>query len=903
MELSATAYVILGMVSREPRSGYEIKAIVDQTTRFFWAASYGQIYPELKRLSEAGLIEGSDAPRGDRKRTVYEITADGEAELKDWLRRPPQTSEMREEGLLKLFFSGLLEPKEAAATLRDDARAPDRALRATARDGARKSRVEGPLPADGAAGRDRVQPVVRRLVRADGGSAARVAGGKERLMFDALARLADRRPRRIGLLAIAFFLIAGGVGGSVADRLDPYGADDPATETVEAREQLEDAGLRVPAVIVVVDDAPLADPATRARVVSLERDLRDRAEVQSVSGWYDTRSSDFVSRDGRATYLAVALKPTEDKAWQEAGADVADDLAGRPGITVGGAAVAQEQVNKQVEEDLRTAEMLAFPLLFLLSFLFFRSLVAALLPVMIGLLAIVGTFLILRIASEFGSISIFALNLTTGLGLGLAIDYSLFVVSRYREEIAKDGPGLAAMRRVLATAGRTVFFSSLTVAAALASLLVFPQRFLYSMGLGGSLVVLLAALISLTVLPAVLTLLGSRVNSLAPRFLQRRAEADARPDSQGFWYRLSRFVMRRPVPVATLSALFLIVLGLPFFGIKFNTVDPTVLPKEASARQAYDEVSAEFPPYRETPIWIAVDGAGAKEATALAGRIRRVEGVAAVAPPQRLRGGVSAIRAISESAFKSEASQSTVERIRAIPAPPGASVKVGGRHRGLCRLPGQPGPPPADRLRDHRRRDPGHPLPDDRLGGAAGQVADHERAQPERRLRPARVDLPGRQAGRVPRLHEPGSDRADDADPSLRGRLRPLDRLRGLPPLADQGGARQRCVGLGVGCDRARADREDRDRGRPPLRGGHWRLRDLEDHLHQGERGRHRARRADRRQHHPSPPRSLADGAAREVELVGAGALAAPTRPGWNPGGRCGTRRGEGKLTCSTGRS
>ena len=161
--------------------------------------------------------------------------------------------------------------------------------------------------------------------------------------------------------------------------------------------------------------------------------------------------------------------------------------------------------------------MLAFPLLFLLSLLFFRSLVASLLPLMIGGLAIVGTFLILRVASEFGSISIFALNLTTALGLGLAIDYSLFIVSRYREEIAKDGPGLAAMRRVLATSGRTVFFSSLTVAAALASLLVFPQRFLYSMGLGGALVALFAALISLTVLPAVLTLLGTRVNAGAPQ--------------------------------------------------------------------------------------------------------------------------------------------------------------------------------------------------------------------------------------------------------------------------------------------------------------------------------------------------------------------------------------------------
>jgi len=497
-------------------------------------------------------------------------------------------------------------------------------------------------------------------------------------MFNSLARLADRRARRVGLLAIAFFLLAGALGGSVADRLDPYGADDPATEAVEAREQLQDAGHRIPGVLVLVDDAPVAKASTRARLASLEGELRSNGEVTSVSGYYTTHSRDFVSRDGDATYLAVALKPTDDKEWQEAGADIADQLAGRPGVTVGGAAVAQEQVNKQVEEDLRKAELLAFPLLFLLSFLFFRSLIAALLPVMIGLLAIVGTFLILRVASEFGSISIFALNLTTGLGLGLAIDYSLFIVSRYREEIAKDGPGPAAMRRVLATAGRTVFFSSLTVAAALASLLVFPQRFLYSMGLGGSLVVLLAALISLTVLPAVLTLLGTRVNSLAPRFLQRRAEADARPDESGFWYRLSRFVMRRPVPVATLSALFLIVLGLPFFNIKFNTVDPSVLPKDASARQAYDTVSAEFPPYRETPIWLSVKGASPKATAALATQVRRTPGVAAVAPPQPQRGGVTAIQAVSENPFNSEASQTTVERIRDISAPPGATALVGG---------------------------------------------------------------------------------------------------------------------------------------------------------------------------------------------------------------------------------
>jgi uncharacterized membrane protein YdfJ with MMPL/SSD domain len=497
-------------------------------------------------------------------------------------------------------------------------------------------------------------------------------------MFDALARLADGHARRVGLLAIAFFLLAGAVGGSVASRLDPYGADDPATESIEAKEQMQDAGLRVPAVIAVVEDAPVGAPSSRARVEALEREVRRRSDVAAVTGYYDTRSPAFVSRDRRSSYFAVALKPTDDKKLQEAGADLADQLSAHAGVVVGGFAVAQEQVNKQVEQDLRTAEMLAFPLLFLLSLLFFRSLIAALLPLMIGGLAIVGTFLILRLASEFASISIFALNLTTALGLGLAIDYSLFIVSRYREEIAKDGPGLAAMRRVLATSGRTVFFSSLTVAAALASLLVFPQRFLYSMGLGGALVALFAALISLTVLPAVLTLLGSRVNSGAPKFLQRRAEIDARPDENGFWYRLSRFVMRRPVPVATLSALLLIVMGLPFLGIKFNTVDPTVLPKSASAHQAYETISNRFPPYHETPIWVDVQGGGQRAAAGLATRLRRVEGVAEVQPPQPLSGGVAAIQVISANPFVSDASQATVKAIRAIPPPAGASFKVGG---------------------------------------------------------------------------------------------------------------------------------------------------------------------------------------------------------------------------------
>jgi uncharacterized membrane protein YdfJ with MMPL/SSD domain len=302
-----------------------------------------------------------------------------------------------------------------------------------------------------------------------------------------------------------------------------------------------------------------------------------------------------------------------------------------------------------------------------------------LLPLMIGALAIVSTFLLLRVASEFGSISIFALNLTTGLGLGLAIDYSLFMVSRYREEIAKTGPGIEAMKRVMATAGRTVFFSSITVAAALAALIVFPQRFLYSMGLGGSLVALSAALIALTVLPAVLALLGERVNALSPKFLQRRADRDARSAESGFWYRLSRFVMRRPLPIATLSTIVLLVMGIPFLGLKFTSVDAQILGQEHSAKQVDDVLRSEFPPFRDSPVQVVLEDPSPGAVQQVQRELRAVDGIVQVNPPRQLNGGgIVLVEAISDDAFISERSRNTVEGIRDLQAPGGAEPLVTG---------------------------------------------------------------------------------------------------------------------------------------------------------------------------------------------------------------------------------
>ena len=507
-------------------------------------------------------------------------------------------------------------------------------------------------------------------------------------MLDSLARFVYRRRRLVAIGAAIFFVIAGAIGGSVASHLDPYGADDPATDSVKADNLLQARGFRDASVIVLVRNAPIANSSTRARVEGIERQLRDRGGVAWVRGYYDTHSRAFVSDDRTESYLSVALKPTDDKALQDAASGIADQLSAEPGVLVGGYALANEQVNKQVESDLRKAEMLAFPLLFLLSLLFFRSLVAALLPLLVGGLAIIGTFFILRIASEVGSISIFALNLTTGLGLGLAIDYSLFIVSRYREELARRGVDLArpagrtesweALRATMGTAGRTVLFSSLTVAVALASLIVFPQRFLYSMGIGGSLVALLAATVALVVLPAVLSMLGPRVNAFAPRFLQRRAERDATHMEAGFWYRLSRFVMRRPVPVATISAAALIALGIPFFSIKFTSVNAQVLPTSASARRVDDVMRSDFPPFRDTPVRLAIEGGGPHATAAVLSEVKGDPGIAAVERPQRLAGGVTTVDAIAKVPFTSHAAKSTVRRIRDLPSPPGTTVLVTG---------------------------------------------------------------------------------------------------------------------------------------------------------------------------------------------------------------------------------
>jgi RND superfamily putative drug exporter len=491
-------------------------------------------------------------------------------------------------------------------------------------------------------------------------------------MLNRLATFTYAHGRRLLVVAVFSALVAGAFGVGVVKHMSPYGAEDPATQSVQAANRFQAAAHRKidPGVVALVSTGNLDGGAAQQRVEQVTSQLRSQPDVATAFSFYETHDPAMVSRDGRSTYVIAYFRPRSDKQLEDDAKRIESSFAGQRDVKLGGEQIAAAQANKQVGEDLLRAEMLAFPLIFLLSLLFFRSLVASLLPPLLGGLAILFTFFALRIVSGFTDLSVFALNLVTGLGLGLAIDYSLFMVSRYREEAATQGFGVQALRRTLETSGRTIVFSSLTVAGAIASLAIFPQRFLYSMGIAGALVAVIAAALALTVLPALLVVLGPRVNALAPKRLQRAREREARPESSGFWYRLAHLVMRRPGRVAALTAGALIALGIPFASIRFLPVDANVLPAGASAHQVDRALREHFAPGRTSPLQVVVGApASSPRVSALAAQIRALPSVSAVAPAQPAGREESLLDVAPSAPTYSAAAKRLVHQVRSLRAP------------------------------------------------------------------------------------------------------------------------------------------------------------------------------------------------------------------------------------------
>jgi uncharacterized membrane protein YdfJ with MMPL/SSD domain len=493
-------------------------------------------------------------------------------------------------------------------------------------------------------------------------------------MLDSLARLMFRRRRRVLVGAALFLVVAGAIGGPIAGLLDSDDDfDPPSAEAVQAREAIADASgaSATPDVIALVRlGAPADSAAGQAKLRAVARAAAG-PEVARVDAYEPGGPDELVSKDGRSSYVAVTLRDGADSD------PVVDRLEGLPQVALGGPEVINEQAGTQVQEDLARAEMLAFPLLFLVSLVVFRGVVAALLPLAVGMTTVLTTFLLMRVVNEIEAMSVFALNLIIGLGLGLAIDYSLFILSRYREELERGRGTADALSVTLRTAGRTVLFSSATVAAALAALLVFQQRFLYSMGVGGILVTLVAATVSLTLLPALLAVLGPRVNALSPARWRAAMHREAARTDSGFWYRHSRRVMRRPGAIAVTTAVLLIALGLPFTQIQFTGVDAGVLGTSHSARVVDDALRTEFPPNRTTPILVAArapESAGA-EVQAYARRLGELPGVLAVQDPVAT-GGLWRIGVVAPGRRLDQSAKDAVEAVRAVDAP--FPVQVGG---------------------------------------------------------------------------------------------------------------------------------------------------------------------------------------------------------------------------------
>ncbi|HYM57068.1 MAG TPA: MMPL family transporter [Solirubrobacteraceae bacterium] len=504
-------------------------------------------------------------------------------------------------------------------------------------------------------------------------------------MLNSLASFLDRR-RRVALwLAVPVVTLAGAFGGPAFGLLETgtEDFDDPASESVVASAQIARAtgASASPDVIALVRLGAGADtPGAQAKLDRVAAAMRDR-DVAQVLRYEPGGERALVSRDGRSSYLVATFRDDipDDEATVER---IESRLEREPGVLLGGGSVAGPQVGEQVSEDIARAELIAFPLLFLLSLFAFRGVVAALLPLAVGAATILLSFLAMRLVNEVEPMSIYALNLINGLGLGLAIDYSLFMVSRYREELKRGLDVRDALRATVNTAGRTVLFSSVTVAAALAALVVFPQRFLYSMGVGGALCALFAAVVSLTLLVALLGALGHRVNALSHRRWRTAAHREASAERRGFWYRLSRTVMRRPLPIATAATAVMIALGSPAAGVDFIGVDARLLPEDKSGRIVDDALRAEFPPNRTSPVFVAARAPRSERVAveAYARELGALDGVA-VPPLAQPADGLWRIDLAARGTTFSPEARRLVEDVRAVDAP--FPVRVGGQTAGF----------------------------------------------------------------------------------------------------------------------------------------------------------------------------------------------------------------------------
>lgn len=527
-------------------------------------------------------------------------------------------------------------------------------------------------------------------------------------MLERIARLAIAAPGKVLMVAGLLAVLLGIFGVPVADKLSPSGFQDPTAESSRAARLLtEKFGQgNVPLVIVVTAPDRYDSPRTVVVVTGILDQLNKSGKVAGVTSAWTTpqpANAALLSADQRSGLIVTGI--VGDEARQQAYTkEITEAIVGdRNGVQVlaGGAAMVNLQVTEQSKRDLLVLEAIVVPLSFLVLIWVFGGLFAAALPVGVGVLAILGSLAVLRAVTSFTDVSIFALNLTTAMGLALAIDYTLLMVSRYRDELAEGAGRKQALVTTMRTAGRTVLFSAVIVALCMAVLVLFPMNFLRSFAYAGVATVAFAALAAVIVTPAAIMLLGDRLNSLdvrrAIRRMLGRPEPVPKPVDQQIWYRSTKFVMRRAVPIGLAVVALLAVLGAPFFGVKPGFPDDRVLPKSASAHQVGDMLRADFAIDSDSEVAIVIpDSAGLDRAevdryAAALSMVAEVNSVSApsgtfiggrlAGPPLAATGeagGATLLTVGTSLPLFSDSSETQLTRLHEVPTPGGRDVEFGG---------------------------------------------------------------------------------------------------------------------------------------------------------------------------------------------------------------------------------
>jgi len=495
-------------------------------------------------------------------------------------------------------------------------------------------------------------------------------------MFEKLGIFVAKRRKGVFILFILGILVSGVLGSQAFSRFDSGGYSDPSSDSAKVAEYLEDTfDVRNPSLVMAVHTkgGSINDPEVVASAEELESQIRNDSNTDKVISYWSSGNSPFLkSKDGSSGLMFVYFKTTDFTETDKLGGQYQEKYDGaykNLEVYVSGEAVFANAINGNIQEDLKVAEFISIPLTFLLLLLVFGALVASAMPLVIGVTAIIGTFFVMYLLTLFTDVSIFVLNLTTGLGLGLGIDYALLIVNRFREELAKGLSKESAIVNTMKTAGKTVFYSGLTVVVTLISLMFFPLNFLKSMGYAGASVVALAVFGALIPLPALLVMLGEKIN----KGRVRRGVMIQRED--GRWAQVARFVMRKPITVVAASLAILFFFISPIGNATFGQVDTDQLPATDRAYISSQFIAEQFPGEEGNPIEIIFPNGSsqAAEISTFTNQLSSVVGITRVGVPQVV-GNTVRIEAVHLMKPRTPAGESLIEEIRALPSPEGMLV-------------------------------------------------------------------------------------------------------------------------------------------------------------------------------------------------------------------------------------